>query len=121
MQGKLGSNLIYNGTGLAWLALAAVTVVLGLWNWLKQPASALAAWVAALVGFLGVACLTLYRDGIRDVTLLTKNYDVWNQPVAVNWSVLILFLVLFVVGLGMLGWLISVMVRAKPVSGKVTA
>ena len=121
VQGQLGSNLVYHGTGLAWLVLAAGTIVLGLWNWLKQPASPLAAWLTALVGFLGVTCLTLYRDGIRDLTLLTKHYDVWNQPVAVNWSVLILFLVLFVAGLGMLGWLISVMVRAKPVSGKVTA
>jgi hypothetical protein len=59
--------------------------------------------------------MTVYRDGIRDLTLLSKGYDVWNRTVVTNWSVVGIFLVLFVVGLGVVGWLISVVARAERV------
>lgn len=121
VQTKLSESLVYKGAGFAWLGLGGLVLLVGLWNLAQKPASPLAGWTAALLGFLSVLSLTLYRDGIRDLTLLTKKYDVWDQKVLVNWSVLILFLVLFVLGLGVLGWLISVMVRAKPIAGKATA
>jgi hypothetical protein len=35
--------------------------------------------------------------------------------VATNWGVVIIFLLLFVGGLGVIGWLISVVARAKKV------
>ena len=57
--------------------------------------------------------LTVYRDGVRDVTLLSKGYDVWDRAVVTNWGVVGLFLVLFVAGLGVIGWLVSVMARAQ--------
>ena len=57
--------------------------------------------------------LTVYRDGVRDVTLLSKGYDVWDRVVVTNWSVVGLFLVLFVAGLGVIGWLVSVVARAQ--------
>ncbi len=57
--------------------------------------------------------MTLYRDGIRDATLLSKGFDVWQRTVVTNWSVVVLFLVLFVAGLGVVGWLISVVARAQ--------
>ena len=61
---------------------------------------------------------TVYRDGVRDLTLLSKNYDVWDRVVVTNWSVVGLFLVLFVAGLGVVGWLVSVVARAqKPMEG----
>jgi hypothetical protein len=72
-------------------------------------------WVAVLLSFLSIALMTLYRDGIRDFTLLSKGYDVWQRTVVTNWSVVGLFLVLFVAGLGMVGWLISVVARAERV------
>ena len=56
---------------------------------------------------------TVYRDGVRDLTLLSKGYDVWDRVVVTNWSVVGLFLVLFVAGLGVIGWLISVVARAQ--------
>jgi hypothetical protein len=58
---------------------------------------------------------TVYRDGVRDMTLLSKGYDVWDRVVVTNWSVVGLFLVLFVAGLGVVGWLVSVVARAKKV------
>lgn len=117
----LAASPVYHAAGLAWFGLAAAVFVLGVWNGLKQPATAAAAWITALAGFLSVLAFVIFRDGMRDLTLLTKHFDVWNQKVETNMSVLVLFLVLFVAGLGALGWLASVMVRAKPVSGKAAA
>ena len=37
--------------------------------------------------------LTVYRDGVRDLTLLSKGFDVWDRVVVTNWSVVGLFLV----------------------------
>ncbi len=59
--------------------------------------------------------MTIYRDGIRDLTLLSKGYDVWNRVVVTNWSVVGIFLVVFVAGLATIGWLISVVARATRV------
>jgi hypothetical protein len=59
--------------------------------------------------------LVVYRDGVRDLTLLSKGYDVWDRVVVTNWSVVGLFLVLFVAGLGVVGWLVSVVARASKV------
>ena len=64
--------------------------------------------------------MTLYRDGIRDLTLLGKGFDVWQRTVVTNWSVVGLFLVLFVVGLGRAGLAdFGDGARARPVSEKV--
>jgi hypothetical protein len=75
--------------------------------------SGLLAWSAVLLGVLVEITFTVYRDGVRDLTLLSKGYDVWDRVVVTNWSVVGLFLVLFVAGLGVVGWLISVVARAQ--------
>ncbi len=58
---------------------------------------------------------TVYRDGVRDLTLLSKGYNVWDRAVETNWWVVGLFLVLFVAGLGVIGWLVSVVARSRKV------
>ena len=76
-------------------------------------------WVGSVAAALGLAAMlsaVVYRDGIRDLTLLGKGFDVWQRAVATNWPVVALFLVVFVAGLAAVGWLVSVMRRAKPVS-----
>jgi hypothetical protein len=70
-------------------------------------------WAGVLVAVLVEIMLTVYRDGVRDLTLLSKGYDVWDRVVVTNWSVVGLFLVLFVAGLGVIGWLVSVVARAQ--------
>jgi len=70
-------------------------------------------WAGVLVAVLVEIVLTIYRDGVRDMTLLSKGYDVWDRAVVTNWSVVGLFLVLFVAGLGVVGWLVSVVARAQ--------
>jgi hypothetical protein len=58
---------------------------------------------------------TVYRDGVRDLSLLASGYNVWDRVVVTNWWVVGLFLVLFVAGLGVIGWLVSVVARARKV------
>jgi hypothetical protein len=101
--------------GYGWIALALVAVLLGSCAGFGKIAANWLGWVAALVVLLIELMLTVYRDGVRDVTLLSKGYDVWDRAVATNWWVVGLFLVLFVAGLGVVGWLISVVARARNV------
>jgi hypothetical protein len=118
VRNGLAANTFYHIAGLGWLGLGAITVLLTATSAIMKPA-ALQGWLAATVGFLGIACMTVYRDGIRDLTLGLSNFNVWDRIVVTNWSVVGIFLVLFVIGLGAVGWLISVMVRARPVPEKV--
>lgn len=76
---------------------------------------------AALGGFVANAGAVLYRDGIRDLTLKAKGFDVWDRTVVSNWSVIAIFFVLFVAGLGIVGWLIRVAALAKPIETEVSA
>lgn len=115
VQLGLQSHALYRFAGLAWIAVIGLIVVLGAAAAVAKPASAWTAWSAALAGFLAMASMTIYRDGIRDLTLLSKGFDVWNRVVVTNWSVVILFLVLFVAGLGVVGWLVSVVARSQKV------
>ena len=70
-------------------------------------------WTAVLVCGAGGD----HADGIsrrrarRDAA--SKGYDVWDRAVVTNWGVVGLFLVLFVAGLGVVGWLVSVVARAQ--------
>jgi hypothetical protein len=104
--------------GYGWLALVVVAVLLGAIAGFGKISAAWLGWAGAVVVLLTEIMFTIYRDGVRDVTLLSKGYDVWDRVVVTNWSVVSLFLVLFVAGLGVIGWLISVVARAqKPMEG----
>jgi hypothetical protein len=115
----LAASPLYRYAGLAWVGAAALILLFSLWAAFRRPTSRAAGWVAALLLLLSVLGMTLYRDGIRDLTLLSKGFDVWQRTVVTNWSVVGLFLFLFVAGLGAVAWLISVMKGARPVSEKV--
>ena len=115
----LAANALSHYAGLATLGTAVLIGLFGLWAALKQPINRAAGWLGATLLLVGMLGMTIYRDALRDLTLLSKGYDVWARTVATNWGVVILFLVVFVAGLGTMGWLISVMMRAKPVSEKV--
>jgi hypothetical protein len=115
----LGENSIYWISGYIWCGAASVVFLTGLWAGFRKPISANIGWAGAIIGTVGILGMTLYRDGIRDLTLASKGYDVWARSVAINWSVLILFFVVFVAGLAAIGWLIAIMKRAKPMSEKI--
>ena len=104
--------------GYGWLALVAVAVLLRRIAGFGKIAAGWLGWAGAVLALLVEITFTVYRDGVRDLTLLSKGFDVWDRVVVTNWSVVGLFLVLFVAGLGVVGWLISVVARAqKPMEG----
>ena len=119
VQKGLATNPFYFGAGMIWFAAIGLIALAGAWAGFSKLTTPAAGWSCALLGLLAAIGFTVVRDGIRDLTLSSHNFDVWQQAVVTNWPVVILFLVLFVAGLAAIGWLVSVMVRAKPVSEKV--
>jgi hypothetical protein len=116
VKAGLHTHALYKFAGFAgygWLALVVVAVLLAAVAGFGKLSSGLVAWAAVLVAVLMEICLVVYRDGVRDLTLLSKGYDVWDRVVVTNWSVVGLFLFLFVAGLGVIGWLVSVVARAQ--------
>lgn len=104
--------------GFAWIALVAVAIVIAAAAGFAKLTSGVIAWAATITVVLIEICFTVYRDAIRDVTLLNKGFDVWDRAVVTNWSIVGIFLVLFVFMLGVIGWLVSVVARAKkPMEG----
>lgn len=103
----------YALAGKLWIALVALAIALGLIAALARIAATWMAWAATLLAVLIEFSLVIYRDAVRDLTLLSKGYDVWNRAVVTNGGVVVLFLVVFVAGLGAIGWLVSVAARAK--------
>ena len=112
MRSLLG-HAIYPSVGMAWLALVGLLAVLGF------VAQRRAGWwlgaSAALLVILADAAAVIFRDGIRDTTLVRKGFNLWAQPLEVNLQILIIFAAILVVGVILVGWLIAVMARAKPV------
>lgn len=92
------------------IVLAAVLVAI---QGLTAKSSVFLAVVGLLAGILSAAGAVVYRDGIRDFTLKAKGFDVWNRTEFSNWSVIALFLLLFVVMLAVVVWLLLVMKRAS--------
>jgi hypothetical protein len=117
----LATHPLYKFFGFAaygWLALVAVAILFAAYAGFAKVSAGLSgilAWAAVVVAVLTEIMFTVYRDAVRDLTLLSKGYDVWDRAVATNWWVVGLFLVLFVAGLGVIGWLVSVVARAKEV------
>ena len=121
VKGGLASHALYKFAGFAgfgWLALVALAVLIAAIAGFGRLTAGWVGWAGAVVALLVELTLTVYRDGVRDLTLLSKGFDVWDRTVVTNWSVVGLFLALFVGGLGVIGWLISVVARAqKPMEG----
>lgn len=115
---QLAERPLYHALPPAWIALTAAVIVLGIFAALRGKAAG--KWMgslAATLGLLGTAAMVIYRDGIRDMTLLTHGYDVWSLKVVANWPIVILFLGTFVVGLLIMGWMVSVAMKAKASGG----
>jgi hypothetical protein len=99
--------------GYVWLALVVVAILIGAIAGFGKISAGWLGWAGALTALLVEITFTVYRDGVRDLTLLSKGYNVWDRVVVTNWSVVGLFLLLFVAGLGVIGWLVSVVARAQ--------
>lgn len=108
----LAGPLYYPGM-IAWAATTGLFVVAALLMLLagaKRPK--LISAVLFLVSFISILSFAFVRDGIRDVTLAVKGLDVWQQAVVSNWSVVTLFLVLFLAGLGLIGYILYAVSRS---------
>jgi len=101
--------------GYGWIALVLVAVLLAAVAGFAKLSANWFSWAGVLLAVLIEIMFTVYRDGVRDLTLLSKGYNVWDRVVVTNWWVVGLFLVLFVAGLGVIGWLVSVVARARKV------
>jgi hypothetical protein len=114
----LRTDALYKFAGFAgygWLALVTLAVLVAA---IAGFGKVTAKWMSMAVVHLAVLIeimLVVYRDGVRDLTLLAKGYNVWDRAVETNWWVVGLFLVLFVGGLGVIGWLVSVVARSRKV------
>jgi hypothetical protein len=115
----LASAPVYATAGAIWLSASVLMLGLGAWSAWKRPTSAGVGATAAALAVGSILAWTVWRDGIRDLTLAARDFDVWNRQVLVNVPVLGLFLVSFVAGLGAVGWLISIMRRAKRIPERV--
>lgn len=129
--------------GLAWFAVAGTWYVFGTWSkelrttmfaWPMLPltvATALAPglpWilmrisrkpgaVAAVAGCqFGVLGLNaLSRQTVQNLNIKSV-LDVWSQPTAVQWGPLAMFLIVFVVGVGIVGWMVFQAAKCGPKS-----
>lgn len=112
VRAELGSG-VYLAALCGWGAGAILCVGTGLYAFGKKS-PLLAGNASAVVALVLLASWTVVRDGLRDITLKAAGFDVWDRTVVTNWSVVAIFFAVFVLGLGALGWLISVMARARP-------
>lgn len=118
VKAGLRTDALYKFAGIAgygWLALVVLAILVAL---VAGFGKITAKWMSMAVVHLAVLIeimFTVYRDGVRDLTLLAKGYNVWDRAVETNWWVVGLFLVLFVGGLGVIGWLVSVVARSRKV------
>jgi hypothetical protein len=104
---------IYLISGVIW-AVGLIGTILITSTMLKTGTKAtLKSLLASTSAFLGIAGAVIVRDGIRDITLFGKGFNVWDRVEASNWWIIGLFLLLFVVGLGVIAWLLMVMKQAK--------
>lgn len=121
LQSTLTSSTVHVVFAGVWAVGTVLAVVVAFAQLARATTSWFLGWAACVAAFLGIAGFTLFRDGIRDLTLLGKGYDVWARTEASNWFVIGLFLLLFVIGLGVIGWLLLIMKKATSVSEEVPA
>lgn len=96
-----------------WIVLTVATVMLSaMLAFVAIGRAKLVGSLAFAFGFLSTAMAVLARDGIRDLTLAQLGFDVWARSVVPNWSVVLLFLGLFVGGLALIGVLLVAVSRS---------
>lgn len=119
VQQGLNGNTLYQLCGVVFLVMAALMVLLGALQSAMKSSHLPLSIAGILAGVLAQGGAVIYRDGIRDLTLSSKGFDVWDRVVVTNWSVVILFLLLLVLGIATVIWLLLVMRRAKPIDESV--
>lgn len=109
---------LYRPFVYGWGLTAALVLLAGAIAAMLRRTNAVLAVAGAAAVFLNAASTVMVRDGIRDVTLRMAGFDVWDRTVVTNWSVVGLFLILFVAATGAIAYLILVVAKARPIEEK---
>jgi hypothetical protein len=114
LRGALLGHFVFGTSTWLWIvSILAVGVVGFLTHKNPSTQSYFFPSIAGAALFVEVLLGAIARSGIRDLTLLSYGLDVWDRQVASNWIVVGAFLLLFVLGIGVLFWLATVVARAK--------
>ncbi len=120
VRARLAESALYHPLFYGWLVLAVAVFGLGILAAGRGAGMRRGfGWAGALAGVLLCASTVILRDGIRDLTLLAKGYDVWSRQVVVNGPVVALFLGVFVAGLALTGWMIRLARNARPLGTEI--
>jgi len=114
VQKMLVDSQLYSAVGLVWFLALGLVGVAGALQLFKPIVGKALPIIASASGAIFIFATVIYRDGIRDLTLLSKGFDVWKRVEVSNWYIISAFLVLFVLALVAMGWLISIMAKAQP-------
>lgn len=115
------------GTGAVLFALICILLLVLTWNRSRMEDSLPKAKRLNLIIFftwlVGALFAAIARDSIRDLTLRQSGYDLWSRAESVqgNYFVLTFFFIIFILGLGVTGWLIRVLQKSKPTSDRIVA
>jgi hypothetical protein len=102
---------------LSQLALTTLTAVAPGLPWLllvaqRKQGSQTLAWVTGLAQFGVLALNAISRQALQNFDVL-RYVDITAEPVKMQWSPLILFLVLFVAGLSVVAWMVSKVIAVE--------
>lgn len=114
VMADVSGSAMHNISLYACVATILLATLIGLFHGFAKKSSTWLSSIGLVVAFLGATAAGIVRDGIRDYTLLAKGFDVNRVTIYPNWSVLIVFLLLFVVMLVAIFWLLQVMRKATP-------
>lgn len=110
----LASNVLYKTAGILWLGSMLGIFIFSVWRGFGKSSALPNRYVGLCLIIVAMLSAVICRDGIRDITLMEKGFNVLQRNVVTNWYVVGIFLGSFVLGLVAIGWLINVMVGAKP-------
>ena len=88
-------------------------------NWCAEKRVTVAAIGLCQFGVLGINAVS--RQVVQNINLssgLKPALDVAAQPVDVQWGPLAMFLIVFVIGLGIVGWMIAQVIKCSAEGGK---
>ena len=110
-EGLINSPVGFYGM-IIWGIFSVAALLTSVLTFISRSAAKITASVAGLSGLLMTTGAVLARDAIRDLSLLAKGFDVWNRNVVANWSVVSIFLVLFVAALILIAFLLIAVNRS---------
>ncbi len=92
-------------TGLPWLLVMTA-------DWCSEKRLTVASIALCQFGVLGINALS--RQIVQNINLKAVDFDVWKLPVDVQWGPMAMFLIVFVLGVAVIGWMVWQIRKCKP-------